>query len=97
LEDAYPGHAFGTAPAGLAALVSAYEAAGAAPQIWPWAIGAAPAHAFAAVAGSFLIGGLGHGGNAHGVDEFVTLAGIDRFLASLLHWLPATAAALRTA
>ena len=97
VEDAYPGHEFGAAPAGLDALVAAYKTVSAAPQIWPWAIGAAPAHAFAAVADSFLIGGLGYGGNAHGVDEFVTIAGIDRFLASLLHWLPATVATLSAA
>ncbi len=95
VEDAYPGHEFGAAPAGLDALVGAYETACAPPQIWPWAIGAAPAQAFSAVADSFLIGGLGHGGNAHGIDEFVMISGIDRFLASLVRWLPATAAALR--
>lgn len=89
--DGFPGIAFAPDAPGLAALVDAYRDQGADPQIWPWAIGAAPAYAFAAVAPAFLIGGLGHGGNAHGIDEFVTLEGIDRFLSSLLAWLPAIA------
>ena len=93
LEDAYPGHRFPAAAPGVAALVSAYRAAGIDPQIWPWSIGAMPACAFAGVADSVLLGGLGRGGNAHGPDEFVTLEGIDRFIASLLAWLPAIAAA----
>jgi acetylornithine deacetylase/succinyl-diaminopimelate desuccinylase-like protein len=92
LEDAYPGHCFGTEAPGVAALVETYRAAGFAPQVWPWAIGAMPAYAFAPVADSILIGGLGRGGNAHTTDEFVTLDGLDRFLASLLAWLPATVA-----
>jgi acetylornithine deacetylase/succinyl-diaminopimelate desuccinylase-like protein len=78
--------------AGVAALRAAYRSGGVEPQIWPWTIGAMPAYAFANVADGLLIGGLGRGGNAHGVDEFVTLDGIDRFLASLLVWLPATVA-----
>jgi acetylornithine deacetylase/succinyl-diaminopimelate desuccinylase-like protein len=88
VADGFPGIAFPPDAPGIAALLDAYRAGGAAPQVWPWAIGAAPAYAFAAVADSFLIGGLGHGGNAHGIDEFVTLAGLDRYLASLLAWLP---------
>lgn len=92
LEDAYPGHRFAADAPGVAALRQTYLAAGVTPQIWPWAIGAMPAYAFAGVADSFLIGGLGRGGNAHGTDEFVTLEGLDRYLASLLAWLPATVA-----
>jgi acetylornithine deacetylase/succinyl-diaminopimelate desuccinylase-like protein len=86
--DGFPGTVFPPDAPGVAALAAAYRGLGAEPQIWPWAIGAAPAYAFAERAGSFLIGGLGHGGNAHGIDEFVTLAGLDRYLASLLAWLP---------
>ncbi len=91
LDDAYPGHRFAADAPGVSALLDAYRAAGAAPQVWPWTIGAMPSCAFAQVAESFLIGGLGHGGNAHGVDEFVTLEGIDRFIGSLLAWIPAAA------
>lgn len=91
LDDAYPGHRLPADAPGVAALLDAYRAAGAASQVWPWTIGAMPAYAFAALAGSFLVGGLGHGGNAHGIDEFVTLEGIDRFIGSLLAWIPATA------
>lgn len=94
--DGFPGIAFTPDAPGIAPLVAAYEAAGAKPQVWPWAIGAAPAYAFAAVAPAFLIGGLGHGGNAHGIDEFVTLEGLDRFLSSLLAWLPGIAAEARS-
>jgi acetylornithine deacetylase/succinyl-diaminopimelate desuccinylase-like protein len=90
-EHGYPGHAFSADDPAAAALVRCYQKAGCQPQIWPWAIGAAPVHAFAAVADSFLLGGLGRGGNAHGVDEFVTLDGLRRFLTFLLDWLPATA------
>ena len=97
LDDAYPGHRFAANHPAVQALVQCYHDAGAAPQVWPWAIGAMPAYAFAPVAPCLLIGGLGRGGNAHGVDEFVTLAGLQRFLSFLLAWLPATAAALTQA
>ena len=89
VEDAYPGHRFPLQTPGVAALRAAYQSAGVEPQIWPWSIGAMPAYAFSNITDGLLIGGLGRGGNAHGVDEFVTLDGIDRFLASLLAWLPA--------
>ena len=97
VEDAYPGHHFPLDAPGVHALVETYRAAGVEPQVWPWAIGASPAHAFAGVAGSFLIGGLGRGGNAHGPDEFFTLEGLDRYLASLCAWLPATVTLLAAA
>lgn len=92
LEDGFPGHRFPLEAPGVAALLGVYRAAGVEPHVWPWAIGAMPAHAFAAVADSVLIGGLGHGGNAHGVDEFITIEGLHRFIRSLLAWLPATVA-----
>jgi acetylornithine deacetylase/succinyl-diaminopimelate desuccinylase-like protein len=94
VDDAYPGHRFCADQPAVAALLATYRAAGTEPQVWPWTIGAMPAYAFARVAPCFLIGGLGRGGNAHGVDEFVTLDGLDRCLSFLLAWLPATAAAL---
>ena len=94
LDDQYPGYRFAADAPGVAALLGTYRNAGVEPQLWPWSIGAMPAYAFAAVSPSFLIGGLGRGGNAHGPDEFVTLAGLDRYLASLLAWLPATATEL---
>ncbi len=94
VEDAYPGHRFAAEQPAVRELVRLYRDHGAPPQLWPWAIGAMPAYAFAAVAPCLLIGGLGRGGNAHGVDEYVTLAGLDRFLAFMLDWLPATAVAL---
>lgn len=87
VADAYPGHRFARHSAGVAALLAAYAQTSATPQIWPWAIGAAPAYAFAPHAGSFLIGGAGRGGNAHGVDEFLTLEGYPRFLKSVALWL----------
>ena len=89
VADAYPGHRFGRHSAGAAALVAAYAQTCATPQIWPWAIGAAPAYAFAPYVGSFLIGGAGRGGNAHGVDEFLALEGYPRFLKSVELWLGA--------
>jgi acetylornithine deacetylase/succinyl-diaminopimelate desuccinylase-like protein len=94
VEDVYPGHYFGASDPAALVLCETYRAHGVAPQVWPWALGAMPAYAFAGVADSFLLGGLGHGGNAHGPDEFVTLAGLDRFVAFLMDWLPATADAL---
>lgn len=87
LLDAYPGCRFPEAATGVAELAGTYRDLGAAPQIWPWAIGSAPGYAFARVAPAFLIGGLGHGGNAHGIDEFVTLDGLARFLRSIEGWL----------
>jgi acetylornithine deacetylase/succinyl-diaminopimelate desuccinylase-like protein len=87
LVDAYPGCRFPEAITGVAELAAAYRDLGAEPQVWPWAIGSAPAYAFARIAPAFLIGGLGHGGNAHDVDEFVTLDGLARFLRSIEGWL----------
>lgn len=84
LDDAYPGHAFAMGAPGVAQAVASYRAHGAEPQLWPWALGAAPAYAFAPVSPAFLIFGLGRGGNAHGAGEFATLAGLERLAASLL-------------
>lgn len=89
LFDRYPGVRFSRSASGVDALIASYQTLGAAPQIWPWAPGCAPAYAFAAVAPAFLIGGLGHGGNAHAVNEFVTLAGLERFQQSMSLWLNA--------
>lgn len=92
LDDAYPGCCFDPAALGFPELAGTYRTLGAEPQAWPWAIGSAPGYAFSKVSSAFVIGGLGHGGNAHGPDEFVELAGIERFIQSLLLWLPAIAA-----
>jgi acetylornithine deacetylase/succinyl-diaminopimelate desuccinylase-like protein len=87
LADSYAGSRFARRSAGVEALLAAYTATSQQPQIWPWAIGAAPAYAFARHTESFLIGGAGRGGNAHGVNEFVTLEGFERFLRSVAIWL----------
>lgn len=93
VADSYPGHRFALQSAGVAALIETYRATSREPQIWPWAPGAAPAYAFAPHARSFLIGGAGRGGNAHGVNEFLTLEGFERFLRSVEFWLEAMAEA----
>jgi acetylornithine deacetylase/succinyl-diaminopimelate desuccinylase-like protein len=87
VADAYPGHRFSRGSAGVEALLGAYATTSKPPQIWPWAIGAAPGYAFARHAESFLIGGAGRGGNAHGINEFMTLEGFERFLRSVAVWL----------
>lgn len=87
LNDSYPGQRFAYQACGVAELLHSYGVQGAKPQIWPWAPGCAPAYAFAPVAPAFLIGGLGHGGNAHGVNEFVTLRGLARFQQSIVDWI----------
>ncbi|MBL8701471.1 MAG: M20/M25/M40 family metallo-hydrolase [Alphaproteobacteria bacterium] len=90
IDDSYPGWRFDRAAPGVDALLAAYaRTAGATPQIWPWAIGSAPAYAFARHVDAFLIGGAGRGGNAHGVDEFMSLEGYARFLQSIDLWLTA--------
>ena len=94
--DCYPGQRFAADALGVAALEHAYALDARPIQIWPWAIGAAPAYAFARRAGSFLIGGLGRGGNAHGVDEYLTLDGLSRFTASIERWLGAMTTGIRT-
>ncbi|WP_421594883.1 M20 family metallopeptidase [Rahnella sp. PD4] len=87
LDDSYPGHRFPRNSPGVDALLASYQLQGAKPQIWPWAPGCAPAYTFARIAPAFLIGGLGHGGNAHGVNEFVTLHGLERFQQSVTDWI----------
>jgi cysteinylglycine-S-conjugate dipeptidase len=87
LDDSYPGHRFPRNSPGVDALLASYQAQGAQPQVWPWAPGCAPAYTFARIAPAFLIGGLGHGGNAHGVNEFVTLRGLERFQQSVTDWI----------
>lgn len=83
-DDFYPGWRFAPEDPGAQAAIAAYESLGATPQLWPWAPGASPAYAFAPVAPSFLIFGLGRGGNAHAPEEFATLAGLERLAASLI-------------
>lgn len=83
---------FPLASAGATALITAYGQTSEAPQVWPWAIGSAPGHAFAPHAESFLIGGAGRGGNAHGIDEFLTIEGFERFIRSVEIWLREMAA-----
>lgn len=87
IDDSYPGHRFSLEDAGVLELMTSYHQQQARPQIWPWAPGCAPAYAFTPVAPAFLIGGLGEGGNAHGVNEFVTLQGLERYQQSLRDWL----------
>lgn len=87
VDDSYPGYRFSIDDSGVLELLNSYHQQGARPQIWPWAPGCAPAYAFAPVAPAFLIGGLGYGGNAHGINEFVTLRGLARFQQSLSDWL----------
>jgi cysteinylglycine-S-conjugate dipeptidase len=88
VADSYPGFRFPANAPGVSALLKSYEtSASAPPQIWPWAIGAAPAYAFAPHAKSFLLAGAGRGGNAHGIDEFMTLEGFRRFILSITTWL----------
>jgi cysteinylglycine-S-conjugate dipeptidase len=88
VADSYPGFRFAANAPGVSALLKSYETtAKTVPQIWPWAIGAAPAYAFAPHAESFLLAGAGRGGNAHGIDEFMTLEGFRRFIQSIATWL----------
>jgi acetylornithine deacetylase/succinyl-diaminopimelate desuccinylase-like protein len=88
VADSYPGYRFAANAPGVSALLKSYKtAAKTVPQIWPWAIGAAPAYAFAPHAESFLLAGAGRGGNAHGIDEFMTLEGFRRFIQSIATWL----------
>lgn len=87
VSDSYPGYRFSIDDAGVLELLNSYHQQQVRPQLWPWAPGCAPAYAFAPVAPAFLIGGLGYGGNAHGINEFVTLNGLRRFQQSLTDWL----------
>lgn len=87
VADSYRGHRFTRSAAGIDTLLDAYAKTSAPPQVWPWAIGAAPSYAFARHAESFLLAGAGRGGNAHGIDEFMTLEGFERFLSSIAFWL----------
>lgn len=88
VADSYAGFRFPSDAPGVSALLESYKTTGnSMPQIWPWAIGAAPAYAFAPHAKSFLLAGAGRGGNAHGIDEFMTLEGFRRFIQSIATWL----------
>lgn len=93
IAESYPGCRFPRGSVGAAGLLKAYAETSMTPQIWPWAIGAAPGYAFARHCDAFLIGGAGRGGNAHGTNEFMTLEGFDRFLTSVAVWLAAVAEA----
>lgn len=85
--DSYPGYRFSQEDAGVLELMASYHQQQARPQIWPWAPDCAPACAFAPIAPAFVIGGLGEGGNARGVNEFVTLRGLRRYQRSIRDWL----------
>ena len=87
LNDGYSGYRFEADDFGVQALLDTYVDSGAPAQIWPWAPGCAPAYAFAAVAPAFLIAGLGRGGNAHGINEFILPDALRRCQASITDWL----------
>ena len=87
IDDGYAGARLDTQAAGVMELLMSYQQQQARAQIWPWSPGFAPASAFAPVAPAFVMGGLGTGGNAYGVDEFITLKGLARFQRSLRDWL----------
>lgn len=91
VADSYPGCRFSRNAPGVDHLIAAYEATSRAPQVWPWAIGAAPAYAFLPHTQSFLIGGAGRGGNAHAANEFFSIEAYPRFLTSIALWLRAMA------
>jgi len=62
------------------AAIKAYRYHGHEPQIWPTLAGSAPFYLFNRECGlPFLIGGLGHGGNAHSPNEYATVAGMRQF------------------
>ncbi|GAN72010.1 hypothetical protein ASY01nite_03660 [Acetobacter syzygii] len=86
-----PGFRISGQAAPARALEECYTNSGHTAQIWPWAPGTMPGAFFSTNGPGLLIGGLGYGGNAHAANEFVTLSGLQRFLAFMLHWLPATA------
>ncbi len=86
-DDTYPGYRFSEEDAGVLELMASYHQQQARPRIWPWAPDCVPASAFAPVAPAFVIGGLGEGGNARGVNEFVTLRGLERYQRSVRDWL----------
>jgi acetylornithine deacetylase/succinyl-diaminopimelate desuccinylase-like protein len=62
------------------AAIQAYRYHGYEPQVWPTLAGSAPFYLFTRECGlPFLIGGLGHGGNAHSPNEYATVAGMKEF------------------
>ncbi|XRY14075.1 M20/M25/M40 family metallo-hydrolase [Franconibacter pulveris 601] len=85
--ESYPGMRFSAEEPGVMELLMSYQQQQARAQIWPWSPECAPASAFAPVAPAFVMGGLGSGGNACGVNEFITLKGLARFQRSLRDWL----------
>jgi acetylornithine deacetylase/succinyl-diaminopimelate desuccinylase-like protein len=89
VEDAYPGCHWSVGQPGVQTLLNAYHSLGVTPQIWPGSPGAAPAYAFAEAGAPLVMGGLGHGGNAHSINEYATLEGMRRFARSLCLWLHA--------
>ena len=93
LGDGYGGYRFESDDFGVQALLDVYANNAKPAQVWPWAPGCAPAYAFAAVAPAFLIAGLGRGGNAHGVNEFILPDALARCQASITDWLLRVAAA----
>jgi len=96
-DGGYAGATFRPDHPAAIALAQTYEDFGITPQIWPWTVGAMPCVMFHDVTDIFLLGGLGHGGHAHAINEFVTLEGLARFTASLSVWIDRTARALLAA
>lgn len=58
-------------------------------EIWPMFPSSVPLYVYAdpPFKKSFVIGGLGHGGHAHGRDEYVVVEGIRQFQKGLTHFL----------
>lgn len=62
------------------ALLRTYAAFGMPVEIWPRIAATAPLHVFTETLGlPIAVGGPGHGGRAHGPDEYATIEGMRRF------------------
>lgn len=62
------------------AMIETYRFHGCEPEIWPSLAGSAPFYLFTRECGlPFVMGGLGHGGNAHSPNEYAPIGGMQEF------------------
>jgi acetylornithine deacetylase/succinyl-diaminopimelate desuccinylase-like protein len=88
LRSSYPASRAITGTPVVRALIDACREHSADLHVWPIHAGAAPMHVFSDVIGiPYAFGGVGHGGGAHGPDEYILVDDIAPFMRSIATFL----------
>lgn len=88
IKNAYPWAKVSASSEAVQCLFTACQRHADSVAYWPIHQGAAPLYLFSQLLGlPFAVGGLGHGGRSHAVNEYITLEGLDLFQRSMASFL----------